>query len=112
MKLEILINIKMDKSTESVATGSEISTTNNNNNDSSNNTNDDNNDDDESTPLASHNLQINLAKPDKHNTPIKEPLIVPSRNSPSPEGIVILIITIDLITIFNQCKWATCGTFR
>ena len=86
MKLEVLINIKMDKSTESVATGSEISTTNNNNNDSSNNTNDDNNDDEESTIPTSHNLQISLTKPDQHNTPIKEPLVVSTRNSPSPEG--------------------------
>ena len=87
MKLEILINLKMEKSTESVPTISEISTTNNNN--SNDDTNDNDGDDGAASPTTP-NLKINLEKPDKHNTPIKE-VIVPTMNSPSPDGIMIFI---------------------
>lgn len=102
MKLEILINLTKDKSTESIATNSEIATTNNDNsnknsiessnsNNSNNNTNNTNDGHDEDAPEpAISNLKISL---DKHNTPIKV-VSVPTRNSPSPEGTIIIIITI------------------
>ena len=93
MKLEILINLKMEKSTESAPTTiSEISTTNNNN--SNDDTNDNDEDDGAASPTAP-NLKINLDKPDKHNTPIKE-VIVPTRNSPSPEGTSFLSLLSSL----------------
>jgi len=85
MKLEILINIKMDKSSESVVSINEISTNDDNKSDDNNNNNNNTTDDDNNNENKSKatNLKINLSEPDKNNTPIKE--MANSRN-PSPEG--------------------------
>ena len=83
MKLEILINIKMDKSSESVVSINEISTNDDNKSDDNNNNNTTDDDNNNENKSKATNLKINLSEPDKNNTPIKE--MANSRN-PSPEG--------------------------